>query len=47
MVADLRAAVEAGKLALPIDKVFPLAEAAAALEHMRTNQHLGKIALAC
>ncbi len=47
MVADLWAAVEAGKLALPIDKVFPLAEAAAALEHMRTNQHLGKIALAC
>lgn len=47
MVADLWPAVEQGKLALPISKVFPLDEAVAALEHMRTNQHLGKIVLAC
>ncbi|RYJ00870.1 MAG: quinone oxidoreductase, partial [Acetobacteraceae bacterium] len=38
MRADLWPAVEAGKLALPIDRVFPLAEAVAALEHMRNNQ---------
>ena len=32
MRADLWPAVEAGKLALPIDKTFPLDEAAAALD---------------
>ena len=47
MIADLWPAVEAGKLALPIDKVFPLAEAPAALAHMQANQHFGKIVLAC
>jgi NADPH2:quinone reductase len=47
MVADLWPAVEAGKLSLPIDKVFPLADAVAALEHMKANQHFGKIVLAC
>ena len=47
MVADLWQAVEAGKLALPIDKVFPLAEAPAALAHMQANQQFGKIVLAC
>jgi NADPH2:quinone reductase len=46
MRADLWPAVEAGKLALPIDRVFPLAEAVAALAHMRNNQHFGKIVLA-
>jgi NADPH2:quinone reductase len=46
MRADLWGAVEAGKLALPIDRIFPLAEAAQALEHMRTNQHFGKVVLA-
>lgn len=45
MRTDLWEAVEAGRLALPIDRVFPLAEAAAALEHMRANQHFGKIVL--
>ena len=47
MRADLWAAVEAGKLRLPIDRVFPLAEAAEALAHMKANRHFGKIALAC
>ncbi len=47
MVTDLWPAVEAGKLALPIDKVFPLAEAPAALAHMQANQHFGKIVLVC
>ena len=47
MVADLWPAVEAGKLALPIDKVFPLADAPAALAHMQANQHFGKVVLAC
>ncbi len=45
MRADLWDAVAAGKLALPIDRVFPLAEAAAALAHMRANAHFGKIVL--
>ncbi len=43
--ADLWPAVEAGKLALPIDRTFPLDEAAAALAHMKANKHLGKIVL--
>jgi NADPH2:quinone reductase len=45
MRADLWGDVESGKLALPIDKVFPLDQAAAALAHMRANQHFGKIVL--
>jgi NADPH2:quinone reductase len=45
MRADLWPAVEAGKLALPIDRTFPLEEAAAALAHMKANKHLGKIVL--
>jgi NADPH:quinone reductase len=46
MRQDLWSAVEAGKLALPIDRTFPLADAAAALAHMKGNAHLGKIVLA-
>ena len=45
MRADLWAHVENGGLSLPIDKTFPLDEAAAALEHMRANRHFGKIVL--
>lgn len=45
MRADLWRAVEAGKLRLPIDRTFPLAEAAAALAHMEANQHFGKVVL--
>ena len=45
--ADLWAAVEAGKLRLPVDRTFPLAEAKAALDHMKANQHFGKIVLEC
>ena len=45
MRADLWAAVEAGTLALPIDRTFPLDEAAAALAHMKANAHFGKIVL--
>jgi NADPH2:quinone reductase len=45
MWADLGAAVAAGKLRLPVDKVFRLAEAKAAQDHMRANRHLGKILL--
>jgi NADPH:quinone reductase len=47
MRADLWGAVETGKLSLPIDKVFPLAEVAEALQHMKANRHFGKIVLAC
>jgi NADPH:quinone reductase len=45
MWKDLAAAIGAGKLHLPIDKVFPLSEAAAAHAHMKANQHFGKILL--
>ncbi len=45
MQADLWPAVADGTLSLPIDRVFPLAEAAAAQAHMRENRHLGKIVL--
>jgi NADPH2:quinone reductase len=42
---DLWEAVEAGTLALPIDKTYPLEQAAAALAHMKANEHFGKIVL--
>ena len=45
MRAALWPALEAGRLALPIDRIFPLEEANEALEHMRENRHLGKIVL--
>jgi NADPH2:quinone reductase len=45
MRADLWDAIEAGKLALPIDLSFPLDEAVAAQAHMRANAHFGKIVL--
>lgn len=45
MRADLWGAIEAGKLRLPLDRSFPLAEAAAALAYMRANAHFGKIVL--
>jgi NADPH2:quinone reductase len=45
MRADLWPALEAGKLRLPVDKVFPLAEADAAQARMRNDQHFGKILL--
>ena len=43
--ADLWPALEAGKLRLPVDRVFPLDQADAAQQHMRTNSHFGKILL--
>jgi NADPH:quinone reductase len=46
MRADLWDAIEAGKLALPIDRSFPLDEVVAAQAHMRANAHFGKIVLA-
>ena len=45
MRADLWPAVEAGKLALPIHKTFPLAEVGEALAMMRANRHFGKIGI--
>jgi NADPH:quinone reductase len=45
MRADLWPAVEAGKLHLPIDRSFPLDQAAEALAHMRANAHFGKLVL--
>ena len=43
--ADLWPAIESGKLSLPIDKTFPLAQAAEALARMKANAHFGKIVL--
>lgn len=45
MREDLWDAVQAGTLALPIDRVFPLEQANEAQAHMRANAHLGKIVL--
>ena len=45
MRMDLWDAVDAGTLALPIDKTYPLDQAAAALAHMKANEHFGKIVL--
>ena len=45
MRADLWPALEAGKLSLPIDRVFPLGKIADALALMRANKHFGKIVI--
>ena len=43
--ADLWPALAAGKLRLPVDKVYSLDEAEAAHRRMRANEHFGKILL--
>lgn len=43
--ADLWEEVAAGRLALPIDRSFPLEDAVAAHAHMAGNRHFGKIVL--
>lgn len=43
--ADLWPAVESGALHLPVCKTFPLGEIVPALEMMKANRHLGKIAI--
>ena len=45
MREDLWDAVQAGTLALPVDRAFPLEQANEAQAHMRANAHLGKIVL--
>ncbi len=45
MRGDLWSAVTSGKIRVPIDKTFPLADARAGHEHMRANAHFGKILL--
>mgnify|MGYP002651290366 CR=1 FL=1 len=45
MRSDLWDDVKAGRIRVPIDKTYPLAEARAGHEHMRANQHFGKILL--
>jgi NADPH2:quinone reductase len=42
---DLWDDVKAGRIKVPIDKTYPLAEARAGHEHMRANKHFGKILL--
>ena len=45
MRADLWDDVKAGRIRVPIDKTYPLAEARLGHEHMRANKHFGKILL--
>ncbi|MGF7206583.1 NADPH2:quinone reductase [Skermanella aerolata] len=45
MREDLWDAVTAGRLRLPIDRTFPLDQAADALAYMRSNGHFGKIVM--
>jgi NADPH2:quinone reductase len=45
LLADLWGAISDGMIRLPIDRTYPLADAAAAHERMRTNQHFGKMLL--
>jgi NADPH2:quinone reductase len=45
MKADLWGAVEAGELALPIDREFAFDDAAEAVEYMKANKHFGKIVM--
>ncbi len=45
MWADLKDAINSGKLHLPIDKTYPLDEAVAAQAQMKANKHFGKIVL--
>ena len=45
MRTDLWDVVKAGKIKVPVDKTYPLAEAKAGHEHMRGNNHFGKILL--
>ena len=45
MRADLWAAMEAGSLALPIDRSFHLDDVVEALAHMKANAHFGKIVM--
>jgi len=42
---DLGGAIERGEIRSPIDKLFPLEEAAQALARMNANEHFGKIVL--
>jgi len=43
MLADLGAALADGRLSLPIDRSFALAQTADALAHMKANRHFGKV----
>ena len=45
MQADLWQGLEDGAFQIPIDRIFPLEKANAALDYMATNQHFGKIIL--
>lgn len=45
MRTDLWDDVKAGRIKVPIDKTYPLAEAKAGHDHMRANKHFGKILL--
>jgi NADPH2:quinone reductase len=42
---DLWEHVEAGRIRVPVDRTFPLAQAHEAHQYMRANQHFGKVLL--
>ncbi len=45
MLTDLLPELVAGQIAMPISRIFNLADAGAAYEYMKTNEHVGKIIL--
>jgi NADPH2:quinone reductase len=45
MRGDLWDHVQAGRIRIPVDRIFPLAQAAEAHAHMNANRHFGKIVL--
>ena len=46
MRKDLDAALDAGRLSLPVDRVYPLEQVGAAFERNRARRHFGKLILA-
>lgn len=45
MMRDLWSLLESGAISPPVDRVFALAEALEAQEHMKANKHFGKVVL--
>ena len=44
-VSELQGKVEAGDLALPVDREFEIYDVAEAVDYMKANRHFGKIVL--
>ena len=45
MMRDLWSLLESGAISPPVDRVYALAEALEAQEHMKANRHFGKVVL--